>query len=151
MNDRRGPGEYAGVFDTVLDKGLPATGTVTLKRNAKAVYDLLAHKRIDCPAKDGAISLPLSLKGAEGRLFLVCDRELAPLSAAAKRVADGTEVSVITADKDIMVPIRVDGVGKKPFYGVVKGGVWSHTFAGTDAEVRVTNLADGLAAKTTCL
>ena len=29
VNDKRGPGEYAGVFDTVLDKGLPIDGTVS--------------------------------------------------------------------------------------------------------------------------
>ena len=129
---------------------LTNTGTVTLKRNAKAVYDLLAHKRIECPAKDGAISLQLSLKGAEGRLFLACDRELGALTAAVKRVDGGVEVSVATADKDIMVPIRVDGVGKKPFYGVIKGGVWRHTFAEATAEVRVTSLADGAVAKADC-
>ena len=113
-----------------------------MKRNAKAVYDLLAHKRIECPAKDGAISLQLSLKGAEGRLFLVCDRELGALTVSAKRVADGTEVSVFSPDKDVLIPIRVDGVGKKPFYGVVKNGSWRHVFAEA-AEVCVTNLANG--------
>ena len=146
VNDKRGPGEYAGVFDTVLDKGLPIDGTVTLKRNAKAVYDLLAHRRIDCPAKDGAISIPLSLGGAEGRLFLACDHELGALAATVKRVGGGVEVTVASPDKDVMVPIRVDGVGKKPFYGVVKNGVWRHTFAEV-ADVRITNLADGLGAK----
>ena len=146
VNDKRGPGEYAGVFDTVLDKGLPVAGTVTLRRNAKAVYDLLAHKRIDCPAKDGAISIPLSLEGAEGRLFLACDHELGALAVSVKRVDGGVEVSVASSDKDVMVPIRVDGVGKKPFYGVVKNGVWRHVFAAA-ADVRVTNLADGLVAK----
>ena len=146
VNDKRGPGEYAGVFDTVLDKGLPIEGTVTLKRNAKAVYDLLAHKRIDCPAKDGAISIPLSLGGAEGRLFLACDHELGALTATVKRVGGGVEVTVTSPDKDVMVPIRVDGVGKKPFYGVVKNGVWRHVFTEA-ADVRVTNLADGFGAK----
>ena len=142
VNDRRGPGEYVGVFNTVLDKGLPAEGTVTLNRDAKAVYDLLAHRRIDCVARDGAISIPLALGGAEGKLFLACDRELGPLSASAKRVAGGIEISVASADKDVMVPIRVDGVGKKPFYGVVKGGSWKHVFKDASG-VCVTNLADG--------
>ena len=149
VNDRRGPGEYAGVFNTVLDKGLPTEGTVTLARNAKAVYDLLTHKRVDCEARDGAISIPLSLGGAEGRVFLVCERALAPLSVVVKRVNGqdvrclrGIEVTVTSPDKDVMVPIRVDGAGKKPFYGVVKCGTWRHVFKDV-ADVRVTNLADG--------
>ena len=149
VNDRRGPGEYVGVFNTVLDKGLPAEGTVTLNRDAKAVYDLLAHRRIDCVAQDGAISIPLSLGGAEGRVFLACDRALAPLSVVVKRVngqdvrcPSGIEVTVTSPDKDVMVPIRVDGAGQKPFYGVVKGGTWKHVFKDV-ADVRVTNLADG--------
>ena len=184
VNDRRGPGEYAGVFNTVLDKGLPIEGSVTLKRNATAVYDLLAHRRIDCPAKDGAIAIPLSLGGAEGRIFLACDRELGALTATAKRVDGGSngqdvrcpsrvectgktgvspvcgkggvEVTVASPDRDVMVPIRVDGVGRKPFYGVVKNGTWRHVFAASadlsavasaKADVSVTNLADGFSAK----
>ena len=142
VNAKRGPGEYAGVFNTVLDKGLPADGTLFLRRSAKAVYDLLAHKRIDAAEKDGGISIPLSLGGAEGRLFLACDRELAPLSVSAKRIGEGVEVSVSTRDVGVMVPIRVDGAGGKPFYGVVKGGIWRHVFPEATA-VRVANLADG--------
>ena len=121
-------------------------------------------------AKDGAISIPLSLGGAEGRLFLACDHELGALAATVKRVGGGgngqdvrcpsqvectgktgvspvcgkggVEVTVMSPDKDVMVPIRVEGVGKKPFYGVVKKGVWRHVF--TEAgDIRVTNLADG--------
>ena len=156
VNDRRGSGEYAGVFDTVLDKGFATEGTVILKRNAKAVYDLLAHRRIDCPAKDGAIAIPLSLGGAEGRLFLACDHELGALTVLAKRVDGGVEVSVTSPDRDVMIPIRIDGVGKKPFYGVVKNGTWRHVFtasadlsavASAKADVSVTNLADGMTAK----
>ena len=142
VNDRRGPGEYAGVFNMVLDKGLPTSGTVTLKRNAEAVYDLIAHKRIDFAAKNGELTLPIGLGGADGRLFLACDRALAPLSAAAGRMDGGIEISVTSLDRDVMIPIRVDGAGKKPFYGVVKGGIWKHVFKDV-ADVRVTNLADG--------
>ena len=156
VNDRRGPGEYAGVFNTVLDKGLPAEGTVTLRRKVKALYDLLAHRRIDHTVKDGALTIPLSLGGAEGRLFLACDRELGALTVAAKRVGGGIEVSVDSPDVDVVVPIRVDGVGRKPFYGVVKNGTWRHVFAASadlsavssvKVDVSVTNLADGMTAK----
>ena len=84
----------------------------------------------------------LSLEGAEGRLFLACDHELGALAVSAKRVADGMEVSVASPDKDVLIPIRVDGVGPKPFYGVVKNGSWRHVFAEA-ADVCVTSLATG--------
>lgn len=54
------------------------------------------------------------------------------------------EVTVVSPDKDVLIPIRVDGIGKKPFYGVVKNGSWRHVFAEA-AEVCVTNLANGQA------
>ena len=55
-----------------------------------------------------------------------------------------------------MVPIRIDGIGKMPFYGVVKNGTWRHVFAASadlsavssaKVDVSVTNLADGMTAK----
>ena len=61
-------------------------------------------------------------------------------------------MTVTSPDRDVMVPIRVEGVGKKPFYGVVKNGVWRHVFADAadlsavtseKADIRVTNLANG--------
>lgn len=147
VNDRRGPGEYVGVFNTVFEKGLPLEGKVFLNRDAKAVYDLLKHRRMDCKVKDGTLEMPLSLDGAEGRLFLVCDRALAPLTASVKRVDGGVEVSVKSPDGDMMVPIRIDGVGGKPFYGVVKNGGWRHVFAEGPDKVNVVNLADGSVAQ----
>ena len=139
VNDRRGPGEYVGVYGRVLDKGLPTEGTITLKREAKAVYDLVKHTEVkDFTVAGGRLSIPLRFGGAEGRVFLVCDRALGPLSAA----AEGGKVTVTSPDRDVMIPIRVTAEGMKPYAGVVKNGVWTHDFGAVRA-VKVTNLADG--------
>ena len=139
VNDRRGPGKYVGVYERVLDKGLPTEGTITLKRDAKAVYDLVRHAKVkNFTVANGRLSIPLKFGGAEGRVFLVCDRALKPLSAA----VEGGRVTVTSPDRDVMIPIRVTAEGMKPYAGVVKNGVWAHDFGGARA-VKVTNLADG--------
>ena len=49
---------------------------------------------------------------------------------------------------NIVTGLKVVAKGVAPGWW---GGAWRHTFAGFDAEVRVTNLADGLDAKAACL
>ena len=139
VNDRRGPGPYVGVYERVLDKGLPTEGTITLKRDAKAVYDLVKHAPVtDFTVWNGTLSIPLKLDAADGRVFLVCDRPLAPLAVS----VDGGKVTVTSPDKDVMIPIQVQAEGMKPYAGVVKNGVWSHDFGAARA-YRVLNLATG--------
>ncbi|HPK76092.1 MAG TPA: hypothetical protein PLM57_14925, partial [Candidatus Latescibacteria bacterium] len=52
-------------------------------------------------------------------------------------------LSVTSPDKDMMIPIRVDGVSEKPCYGVIKNGKWKRAFPKSTAAVSVCNLADG--------
>ena len=47
-----------------------------------------------------------------------------------------------TGDRDVMVPIEVRRPGEKPFYGVVKDGVWRHAFPAAK-NVTVRSLATG--------
>lgn len=54
----------------------------------------------------------------------------------------GNEVTVTTGDSDVMVPIEVRRPGEKPFYGVVKDGVWRHAFPAAK-NVTVRSLATG--------
>ena len=58
---------------------------------------------------------------------------------------EGTVVTVTSPDVDVLVPVKVTGVGAKPWYAVVKNGTWSRDFgvAAKSAKVLVTNLATG--------
>lgn len=141
INDKRCAGDYVGQWKRVLEKGVPNAGKVTLDRPAGAVYDLVRHQPVPFESKDGKTVVPVSFETSDGRALLVVSKPLAPLSFDRK----GSRVTVRTPDRGVLVPIRVEGFGPKPFYGVVRDGAWAHDFgkAPTGA-VSVSNLADGL-------
>ena len=144
VNDNRGYGDYVGPFKAVLDRGLPNKGVVRVRRRAKAVYDLLAHKSVPSWVKDGRTNFEVKFETNDGRIFLVTDEPLRPISVEVRRGPVEDEVRVSTEDMDVLLPIRVDVPGRKrPFYSVVKGGRWRHAFPSGEGLVTVTSLADG--------
>ena len=142
FNDRRGYGDYIGQWKLMAEKGLPSQGTLTLRRAAGAVYDLVAHRPAKFAVRDGVTEIPVAYETTDGSVFLVTSR---PLGALSVRV-DGTAVTVETKDADVMIPIEITAEGlKKPFYAAVSGGKWRHEFSGIRGPVKVRNLADGQA------
>jgi len=141
INDRRGPGDYVGAWGFVWEKGLPNKGRVSVRRKAGAVYDLARHTAVPFEVRGDQTFVDVEYTTNDGRVLLFADK---PLGALAVSVAGGT-VTVTSPDKGLMVPIRVDRKGAKPFYGVIRDGIWTHAFD-TAEDVRVTNLADGTCA-----
>ena len=139
INDRRTYGEYVGAWRRVKEKGLPNSGAVTVNRSAGAVYDLVRHCPVPFESADGKTRIRLDFATNDGRLLLVVPRPLSPLSVSIK----GSEVVVTSLDKDVMVPFRLDGIGNKPFYGIVADGAWRRTFPVIGASVSATSLVDG--------
>ena len=121
VNDRRAAGDYIGQWGLVLEKGQPNAGTVTVRREAGAVYDLVRHCAAPFSVKDGVTSIPVSYETNDGRVFMVVDKPLSGLRFS----LDGTKLTVASPDRDAMIPIRVDGFGTKPWYAVVKDGAWT--------------------------
>lgn len=144
VNDNRGYGDYVGPWKAVLDKGLPNKGTVRVRRKAKAVYDLLAHKLVPSWVKGGMTNFEVKFDTNDGRIFLLADAPLNPLTLAVNRSCCGNEIIVSSSNPDVMIPIRVDAPGRtSPFYSVIRGGRWRHSFPAGDGKVTVTCLADG--------
>ena len=139
INDKRGYGEYVGPWRRIKEKGLPNSGTVTVNREAGAVYDLVSHSAVPFSVKDGKTSIDVSYQTTDGKVFLLCDRPLGELSVS----VNGTHVAVTSPDRNVMIPIRLDGVGAKPRYAVLSDGRWEHDFHGLSGSIVVTNLADG--------
>ena len=139
INDKRGYGEYVGPWRRIKEKGLPNSGTVTVNREAGAVYDLVAHSAVPFSVKDGKTSIDVSYQTTDGKVFLLCDRPLGELSVS----VNGKHVAVTSPDKNVMIPIRLDGVGTKPRYAVLSDGRWEHDFQDLFGSIVVTNLADG--------
>lgn len=138
INDRRGYGDYVGPWKRIQEKGLSSEGTVRLRRTAGAVYDLVLHRRVAAHVAGGETEIPVSYETNDGRIFLAVSR---PLRSLVLRVK-GNVVTVTSKDRDVMIPIEVRRPGEKPFYGVVKDGVWRHAFPAA-ANVTVRNLATG--------
>ena len=136
INDRRTYGDYVGPWKMMTEKGLPNEGTVTLRRPAGAVYDLVRHVPVRFSVRDGVTEIPVSYETNDGHLFLAVSRPLGKLTVK----VEGKSVAVLSDDRDVMIPIEVRGVGKKPFYGVMVDGVWRHDFAEI-GKVSVRNLA----------
>jgi len=139
INSKRTLGDYVGPWRRLLEKGLPNAGNVIVRREAGAVYDLVKHTAVPFTVKDGVTTIPVSYDTNDGRAFVVTDRPLATLTWK----MDGTILTVSSSDRGVMVPIRVDGFGPKPFYAVVKDGEWKHDFGVAPKTFAVTNLADG--------
>ena len=138
INDRRAFGDYVGQWGMVMEKGMPNSAEVTVRRKAAAVYDLVAHRKVPhriLPNGDTAIRV--DYKTNDGRVFLVADRPLGKLDV---RLKDGG-VAVSSADGDVMIPVGVFAEGEKPHYGVVKGG--TYTCRAKGKSIKVLNLADG--------
>ena len=138
INDRRVAGDYVGQWGKVFEKGVPNSGTVTLRRSAGAVYDLVAHAPVPFSCGNGETSVPVSFKTSDGRLLLFAARPLAPLVAEYRD--DG--LLVRSPDSDVMIPIEIERSGKKPFYAVVRDGFWRSP-AGFGKAVSIRCLADG--------
>jgi len=138
VNDRRAFGDYVGGWKRIQEKGQPNAGTVSLRRAAGAVYDLVRHEAVPFSVKDGVTEMPVSYETNDGRVLMATERPLAPLVVS----ASGGKVTVMSPDADVLVPIEVRRAGARPYYGVVKGGEWRRDF-GESADVTVRNLATG--------
>lgn len=148
INDRRTAGDYVGQWGLIHEKGLPTSGDVYLNRSAGAVYDLERHCAVPFKSKNGRTTVHVDLKPCDGAVLMVTAAPLKPLATGVSRTATGCTVTVRAAEKDVMIPIEITAEGlKKPFYGVVRNGKWTHDFEGVRAGVRVRNLATGEADK----
>ncbi|MHB8972522.1 MAG: LamG domain-containing protein [Pirellulaceae bacterium] len=89
VNDRREFGQYVGQHGLVQEVGRMSDATVTLRGQSpgSAVYDVLAHRRIDVVQEDGApansatLAWPVTVGPCDGRIFLAVPRAIASLSA----------------------------------------------------------------------
>ena len=138
INDRRGYGDYVGAWKRVLDKGLPNKGVVRVNRTAGAVYDLVRHVAVPFTVKDGVTEIPVEYKTNDGRILLMTSR---PLGALTVSVENGT-VTVTSSDRDVMIPIEISRADKRPYYAVVRDGVFSRKLGVLKGFV-VRNLATG--------
>ena len=144
INDRRVAGDYVGQWGVIHEKGLPTSGAVTIERLSGAVYDLERHCAVPFTSEGGRTTVRVDLRPCDGAVLMATAAPLKPLKVIESETSVGCVVTVYAPEKDAMIPIEVTADGlKKPFYGVIKGGNWTHDFAGVKGGFRIRNLADG--------
>lgn len=144
VNDKRTYGDYCGPWRRVKEKGLPNEGTFFVNRTSGAVYNLVRHAAVPFRVENGKTLVDVRFKTSDGKVFLCVDRPLGMLTVSVK---DG-RLAVLSPDKGVLVPIRIDGLGEKPFYAVVRSGAFVKSVGMPDcSRIQVTNLADGQVAK----
>lgn len=145
LNDKRTFGDYVGQWKMVMEQGCPNSGTVTLRRQAGAVYDLVRHAKIPhrvLPSGETEVSLDYATN--DGKCLLFTAKPLSPLSVS----VDGGRIRVSGKDTDVMVPIEIRVGGEQPRFAVVRDGsyCWDCPYP-IEGAVQVVNLADGTVVK----
>ena len=169
VNDKRTFGNYVGQWGMVQEKGLPNSGTISLRHPAGAAYDLTAHKAVALKKQNGNCSFDVSLAPGDGKLILLLDRKISQVAMQLpKTVGRRTKYTVkcrIADHKGLPIPAyipvevrmiaangtRLPGSG---FYAAVNGELTVDEVMASNApegtvNVTVTCLASGKSASGT--
>ncbi len=169
LNDKRTFGDYVGQWGTVMEKGLPNSGTVTVNHSCAAVYDLVKHQKVKKNFFGKGTSVDVQIGPGDGTLLLLLDREIKKVAIAApKEVAKGSaftvDVKVLEnagAPVKAILPLEItltDAAGTRlPGSGYVAAPDGAFTLNQTAATnmaagtvtMTVKDLASGLASTTT--
>ncbi|MCK5805816.1 MAG: hypothetical protein KAI66_23495 [Lentisphaeria bacterium] len=116
INDKRTFGEYVGHHGLVMEKGLPQSATITIRRPGGHVYDLVAHQSVKTVAIPDGLTINASFGAGGGRLFMITARPVdavrieTPASAERGKqlVVDVSVVDDAGEPIDAVVPVRVE-------------------------------------------
>ena len=83
INDKRAFGGQFGKWRQVMEVGKPHTGSVTIRRDAAAVYELSRGGKVNFRRVDGGISVTLKYATNDGRLLMLLDSPISDLRVEA--------------------------------------------------------------------
>ena len=163
INDKRTFGNYLGQWKRLMEKGLPNSGTVTVKSNAQAAYDLVKHKAIDLKRSGKNVTYSVDIAPADGALVLLLDKAIARTNVVQTMAKRGEKytLTVQVTDKNnnpvkAYIPLEItmtDAQGsrlpKSDFYTTDANGklviddIAAVNMAAGEVKTVVRNLADG--------
>lgn len=116
VNDRREAGTYVGQHGLVLDVGLPSEGTLAIRRNRGAVYDLVNRRAVEVTRRDGTLTWPVTLGPCDGNVYLVAERAIDRVKIDIPKQAtlgqtSACLIAITDADDrpiDAVIPLRVE-------------------------------------------
>ena len=116
LNDKRTYGDYVGHHGKVMERGLPNSATLSVKRKSGFLYDLVRHEAVPVKAGAGGLRFDVAFGPGDGRVLMLTSRRIGGVGLAAPRQArrGGTvdlTVSVLDgagAPIAAVVPVLVD-------------------------------------------
>ena len=170
VNDKRTYGDYLGPWKLVMEKGVPAAGTVTVSHPVKTVYDLVKHTPVPFQKTGKGISFRVGLAPGNGQMLLLLNQRIASLKLnlpnrpLKRREAFTVECSLLDENKSpvrAIIPLEVlltDAKGTRlpgsGFYAAEDGKftlreVLASNMSLGKVTVTVKDLASGLKAQNT--
>jgi hypothetical protein len=164
VNDKRTFGDYVGHHGLVMEKGMQASATLSVKRQGGTVYDLVAHRVVPSEPEAGKLKFAADFGPGGGGVFLITSQKIAGIKLEMPpqaRLGNPFQLKIAVVDDSekplaAVVPVQVailDPDGKPAefsgFYGA-KDGQLSITAdpAANDKPgqwtIRATELASGL-------
>jgi hypothetical protein len=110
-NDNRTFGDYVGQYKRVMEKGLPATTTITLNRPRGVIYDLMRRQAVPTTVEGNKLRFNVALGPGEGTAFVVMDAPVGALQVTAP--------SQVQRGKSLQYRLRLNDVAGKPVDAVV--------------------------------
>ncbi len=101
LNDKREFGDYVGHHGRVMEKGLPNSSTVAVRRQAGFVYDLVRHRPVATKETAEGLEFGVSFGPGDGTVFLISPQRVAAIGLEApERAALGATVDVTVTVTD---------------------------------------------------
>lgn len=96
VNDKRTFGDYVGMYGLCMDKALPNSGKVFLRRKAGAVYELVSRKKVPFSIRNKQTYIQAQFKGNGGQVFLLLPEEISSVKIATekKQAVPGEKVTL---------------------------------------------------------
>lgn len=140
INDRRTFGDYVGHHGRVMEKGLPASATMSVQRPVAEVYDLVAHRKVPVTVAEGGVEFAAEFGPGGGGLFMILPRPITLVDfdvTEAASLGESVEVGVRVMDAEgpvpAVVPVQLEVVDP-----LGRSAEFSGYYAAVDGELHVT-------------
>ncbi len=115
VNDHRAYGDYVGHHGLVMEKGLPSTAELRLRRRVGGLYDLVAGAPAPFRRTPDGAAFDVAPGPGEGKVYLLLDRPIEAVAVTAtprSRLGGRVQVEVAVRDSlgpvGAVVPVRLD-------------------------------------------
>ena len=83
VNDKRGFGDYLGIYGRIMEKGLPNSGKIWIHRTSSVVYDCLTGEEVPAECSAEKTVIPVQFTTSDGKVFLLLGEKLGRVQISA--------------------------------------------------------------------